>query len=273
VIKKVLAIVVLILIIAIGVVAYSFLKTPEEASAPIKAIPITAEADESSVAGVSGVTPEATEPAVEPTAVVEPEPQVDPDVETATPQPEPQEAALPEADGAVDADTEATVVTETPAEASSQEDEPVEEISASLFTFEIVPAESDLSSAQVGTIQVNARTLVTDSDFRNRAVKNRILLTDNYEFVTFTPTEVIGLPETGAVGETYTFQIAGDLTITDVTRPVTFDAVATATSEAQIEGTATTAFPYTDFELFIPDAPAVDTVDERLSNNPSEWLD
>jgi polyisoprenoid-binding protein YceI len=296
VIKKVLAIVVLILIIAIGVVAYSFLKTPEEASAPIKAIPITAEADESSVAGVSGVTPEATEPAVEPTAVVEPEPQVDPDVETATPQPEPQEAALPEADGAVDADTEATVVTETPAEASSQEDEPVEEISASLFTFEIVPAESearfvidevlrgapktvvgttdqvagqlaldpvDLSSAQVGTIQVNARTLVTDSDFRNRAVKNRILLTDNYEFVTFTPTEVIGLPETGAVGETYTFQIAGDLTITDVTRPVTFDAVATATSEAQIEGTATTAFPYTDFELFIPDAPAVDTVRRR----------
>ena len=290
-IKKVLAIVVLILIIAIGVVAYSFLKTPEEASAPIKAIPITAEADESSVAGVSGVTPEATEPAVEPTAVVEPEPQVDPDVETATPQPEPQAEALPEAD------TEATAVTETPAEASSQEDQPVEEISASLFTFEIVPAESearfvidevlrgapktvvgttdqvagqlaldpvDLSSAQVGTIQVNARTLVTDSDFRNRAVKNRILLTDNYEFVTFTPTEVIGLPETGAVGETYTFQIAGDLTITDVTRPVTFDAVATATSEAQIEGTATTAFPYTDFELFIPDAPAVDTVDDEV---------
>jgi polyisoprenoid-binding protein YceI len=122
----------------------------------------------------------------------------------------------------------------------------------------------DLSSAQVGTIQVNARTLVTDNDFRNRAVKNRILLTDNYEFVTFTPTEVIGLPETGAVGETYTFQIAGDLTITDVTRPVTFDAVATATSEAQIEGTATTAFPYTDFELFIPDAPAVDTVDDEV---------
>jgi polyisoprenoid-binding protein YceI len=288
-IKKILAVVVLILIIVIGVVAYSFLKTPEEASAPIEAIPITAEAGEASVAEVSGVTPEATEAAVEPTAVVEPEPQVDPDVETATPQPEPQDAeASPEAD-------EEAAVTETPAEASSQEDEPVEEISASLFTFEIVPAESearfvidevlrgapktvvgttdqvagqlvldpvDLSSAQVGTIQVNARTLTTDNDFRNRAVKNRILLTDNYEFVTFTPTEVVGLPGTGAVGETYTFQIAGDLTITDVTRPVTFDVVASATSEGQIEGTATTAFLYTDFELFIPDAPAVDTVDD-----------
>jgi polyisoprenoid-binding protein YceI len=290
-IKKILAIIAVILIIAVGVVAYSFLKTPEEASAPIEAIPITAEADESSVAEVSGVTPEATEAAVEPTVVVEPEPQVDPDVETATPQPEPQAEALPEAD------TEATAVTETPAEASSQEDEPVEEILASLFTFEIVPAESearfvidevlrgapvtvvgttdqvagqlaldpaDLSSAQVGTIQVNARTLATDNDFRNRAVKNRILLTDSYEFVTFTPTEVIGLPGTGAVGETYTFQIVGDLTITDVTRPVTFDVAASATSEGQIEGTATTAFLYTDFELFIPDAPAVDTVDDEV---------
>ena len=192
-IKKILAIIAVILIIAVGVVAYSFLKTPEEASAPIEAIPITAEADESSVAEVSGVTPEATEAAVEPTVVVEPEPQVDPDVETATPQPEPQAEALPEA-------TEATAVTETPAEASSQEDEPVEEILASLFTFEIVPAESearfvidevlrgapktvvgttdqvagqlaldpvDLSSAQVGTIQVNARTLATDNDFNH----------------------------------------------------------------------------------------------------------
>jgi polyisoprenoid-binding protein YceI len=272
-IKKILAIVVLILIIAIGVVAYSFLKTPEEAGAPIEAIPITAEADESSVAEVSGVTPEATEAAIEPTAAVEPEPQADPDAETATPRPESQ------------------------AEASSQADEPVEEILASLITFEIVPAESearfvidevlrgapktvvgatdqvagqlaldpsDLSSAQVGTVQVNARTLATDNDFRNRAVKNRILLTDSFEFVTFTPTEVVGLPETGAVGETYTFQIVGDLTVTDVTRLVTFDVVATAMSERRIEGTATTAFLYTDFELFIPDAPAVDTVDDEV---------
>jgi polyisoprenoid-binding protein YceI len=266
---------VLFLIMGLGVVAYSFLKTPEEASAPIEAIPITAEAGESSVAEVSSANPEATEAAAEPTAVVEPEPQEEAGVEeTATPQSEPQ------------------------AEALSQEDEPVEEMSAaSLITFEILPAESkarfvidevlrgapktvvgttdqvagqlaldpaDLSSAQVGTIQVNARTLATDNDFRNRAIKNRILLTDSYEFVTFTPTEITGLPETGAVGETYTFQIVGDLTITDVTRPVTFDIVAIATFEAQIEGTATTAFLYTDFDLSIPDSPSVDTVDDEV---------
>jgi polyisoprenoid-binding protein YceI len=274
VIKTIVAVIVVILIIAAGVVAYSFLKTPEEASAPIEAIPIAAEAGESGMAEVSGVTPEPVEAAVEPTAVVEPEPQEDADVEeTAPPQPEPQE------------------------EATSQEADPAEEMPTSVITFEIVPAESEarfvidevlrgapktvvgttdqvagqlaldpaeLSSAQVGTIQVNARTLATDNDFRNRAIKNRILLTDSYEFVTFNPTEVIGLPETGVVGETYNFQITGDLTITDVTRPVTFNVVANATSDGQIEGTATTAFPYTDFELSIPDAPAVDTVDDEV---------
>jgi polyisoprenoid-binding protein YceI len=296
-VKRILAVVVVIVIIAVGLVAYSFLKAPEEASAPIEAIPITAGVDQASVVEVGGMTPEATDIDLEPTTAVEPEPQIDPDAETATPQPELQAEASPEADSAVDADSEASVVTETPAEASSLEDQPVEELSPDLITFEIVPAESearfaideilrgapktvvgttdqmagqlalnpaDLSSTRVGTIQVNARTLTTDNDFRNRAMKNRILLTNDYEFVAFTPTAVIGLPETGTVGETYTFQIVGDLTITDVTRPVTFEAEATATSETRIEGTATTTFPYADFELFIPDAPAVDTVEDEV---------
>jgi len=40
--------------------------------------------------------------------------------------------------------------------------------------------------------------------------------------------------------------------------------VATASSETRIEGTAMTAFPYAEFELFIPDAPSVDTVDDLV---------
>ncbi len=118
----------------------------------------------------------------------------------------------------------------------------------------------------MGIVQVNARALATDNEFRNRAIKNRILLTDAHEFITFTPTQVTGLPESGAVGQTYTFQVTGDLTVTDVTRPVTFEVTATAVSETRIEGTAATAFPYRDFELVIPDSPSVDTVadDVRL---------
>ena len=120
------------------------------------------------------------------------------------------------------------------------------------------------ANTRVGIIRVNARTLITDSEFRNRAIKNEILETDTYEFVTFTPTEITGLPESGAVGETYTFQIAGDLTIRDVTRPVTFDVTVTPTSDTRVEGIAVTTIRYADFEITIPQVRQVASVDENV---------
>ncbi|MCC6628845.1 MAG: YceI family protein, partial [Chloroflexi bacterium] len=59
---------------------------------------------------------------------------------------------------------------------------------------------SDLDAAQLGPIQINARTFATDSTQRDRAVQNRILLTDQYEYITFTPTGLTGVPATLAVG-------------------------------------------------------------------------
>jgi polyisoprenoid-binding protein YceI len=120
------------------------------------------------------------------------------------------------------------------------------------------------SATQVGVIQVNARTLATDSQFRDRAIKNQILSTDTYEFVTFTPTQLVGLPETGTVGETYTFQIVGDLTIRDTTREVTFDVTVTPTSDTSLEGTATTTILYADYGITIPQARSVASVDEDV---------
>src|SRR3712207_650489 len=61
----------------------------------------------------------------------------------------------------------------------------------------------DPSATRIGTIQINARTLTTDNDFRNRAIQNRILETESYEYITFVPTEIVGLPESGEVGQSY----------------------------------------------------------------------
>ena len=36
---------------------------------------------------------------------------------------------------------------------------------------------ANLADTQVGTIQINARTLATDNNFRNRAIQNEILQT------------------------------------------------------------------------------------------------
>ncbi len=72
------------------------------------------------------------------------------------------------------------------------------------------------------------------------------------------------MPASVLPGDTFSFQIAGDLTITDVTLPVVFDVTVTAVSDQQIKGLAETQILWRDFGLFIPDAPSVDTVEDSV---------
>ncbi|MCC6616068.1 MAG: YceI family protein [Anaerolineae bacterium] len=118
------------------------------------------------------------------------------------------------------------------------------------------------ASSQVGTIRINARTLATDNEFRNRALRSEILRTssDDYEFIDFEPTAINGLPATVAVGETYTFDVVGNLTVVGVTNEVTFTAQVTIASADQITGTATTNINYGDWGIAIPNAPGVANV-------------
>jgi len=121
-------------------------------------------------------------------------------------------------------------------------------------------------SSQIGTIRINVRTLETDNNFRNQAIRGRILESsrDEYEFAEFVPTDLSGLPDTVEVGETVSFQITGDLTLRDVTRSVTFDTDVTLASEDRIEGFATTTILYQDFNLTIPDVPSVSFVADEV---------
>jgi len=123
---------------------------------------------------------------------------------------------------------------------------------------------ADLSQTEVGVIQINARTLQTDNNFRNRAIQNEILDTGDFEFITFTPTGVEGLPAGAAIGETVTFTLVGDLTIRDVTLPATFTVEATAVSDTRITGSATAIVNRADFDLQIPSVPNVANVEEDV---------
>ncbi|MCB0012161.1 MAG: YceI family protein [Anaerolineales bacterium] len=129
---------------------------------------------------------------------------------------------------------------------------------------EIAIDPSNLQATLLGTIQINARTLATDNDFRNRAIQNEILETDSYEYITFTPTDISGLPDSIDLNETVSFTVSGDLTIRDVSQPVTFTVTATLTSESTLEGTATTSITRADFDLTIPSVPQVANVDEEV---------
>lgn len=143
--------------------------------------------------------------------------------------------------------------------------QPVDVVGASnQVAGEIAVDLADLSTAQVGVIQINARTLVTDSDRRNQAIRNQILNTDAYELITFTPTAITGLSGAGAAGQGYTFQLSGDLTIRDQTQPVTFEVTVQAASEAQLTGTAKATIKRGDFGLNIPSVPFVANVAEDV---------
>ena len=117
---------------------------------------------------------------------------------------------------------------------------------------EIIADYADTSSAQAA-IQVDLSTLATDNNFRNRALHSVILETgqpDN-QFATFETTSISGLPESVTVGETYPVQITGDLTIHGVTREVTFDGSVTPVSETRLEGSASLAIAYSEFNVAI----------------------
>lgn len=115
------------------------------------------------------------------------------------------------------------------------------------------------AQSQVGTIRINARTLVTDNEFRNRALRAEILRTsqDEFEFIEFVPQQVNGLPEMVTVGSTYSFEIVGDLTILNTTNSVTFAAEVTIDAADTISGTASATMLYADWGISIPDAPGV----------------
>lgn len=123
---------------------------------------------------------------------------------------------------------------------------------------------ADLRTAQVGIIQANARSFYTDDVFRDEALHTFIIDSQAFQLVTFTPTEIAGLPDQIGVGDTAVFTLTGDLTIRDITRTVTFDCTAVPTTPTRLEGRAAATISRTDFGLIIPQVTQVANVDEEF---------
>lgn len=174
----------------------------------------------------------------------------------------------------------------------------IEENSSSFALFEIMPAESEVTftlnellrglpttvvgrsgavvgqiainfenpaASQIGPVLINARTFFTDNEFRNKAIHSFILDTETHEFITFTPYQMSDLPNEFTPGETISFQVTGDLTIREITQPVTFLVTVVPDGRSQLNGSATANIARPDFNLQIPDAPGVANVDEEVT--------
>jgi len=243
--KKVLLVFSITMIVVFVLSACGLLQDPEEASAPIEATPVLIETS--------------IDQQDEATQVIE----TQSDVEESSSE---QSAAAE----AVSRDVTVFVISQSDSQVRFELDEDLrgQRITVVGVTDqvagEIAVNLDDLSTAQVGVMQINARTLLTDNDFRNRAIQNQILDTGDYEFITFEPTGIVGLPDKAAIGEQITFTIEGNLTIRDLTNPVTFTVNARADSQGQISGTATTVINRVDYNLNIPSVPNVANVEEEV---------
>ena len=124
----------------------------------------------------------------------------------------------------------------------------------------------NLGASEMGTLRINVRTLRTPEERRDRAIRSRILesASDEFEFITFEPVNLVGLPESVEMGQPAAFQIVGNLTIRNITREVTFDAELTLAAPDRVEGTAVTVIQRPDYNLTIPSVPFVASVDEDV---------
>lgn len=174
---------------------------------------------------------------------------------TPTPAPTPTAPALPEATPMPQpTPTEAVLGAPTPTEPAA-----VESPSGGLATFVIVPDETTvtyavdetflnennrLNTAIGATSQVTGQlsvdlanpgqiefseftvdisTLTTDSSRRDNAIRGRWLESSRFPIATFKVNELVGFPTDPQEGQTLTFQMAGDLTVRETTKALTWD--------------------------------------------------
>ncbi len=98
---------------------------------------------------------------------------------------------------------------------------------------------------------VDISTLTSNQRMRDGRIRDQWLESGRFPTATFTATEIENAPAAYSEGDEVTFQVAGDLTVREVTNPVVFDVTATLAGDA-ITGVATTAFLMSSFGVDPP---------------------
>jgi polyisoprenoid-binding protein YceI len=111
---------------------------------------------------------------------------------------------------------------------------------------EILVDRENPQNSSLGVVSVDISQFTSDNQRRDNAIRERFLQSAQYPIVEFSPQDIQGLPETYEQGQEITFQISGDLTIRDVTKPATFEVKMTGNGDT-ITGEATTTILMSDY--------------------------
>jgi polyisoprenoid-binding protein YceI len=113
-------------------------------------------------------------------------------------------------------------------------------------TGDIYGNKADPSQSKIGVITIDISQFTSDSSMRDNFIRRNFLESSKYPLATFAPTTFDGMPASYAEGQTYTFKVTGNLTVHNVTKPVTFDVTASLSGNT-LSGTATTGIKMSDF--------------------------
>ena len=111
-----------------------------------------------------------------------------------------------------------------------------------------------------GEFTVNLPSLTTDQDQRDSWIRDNALESNRYPEARFVASSIQNAPASYTDGSEVTFDLVGDLTVREVTLPVTFAVTATLTADT-ITGVATAPLQLTDFGFEPPSFANTLTVD------------
>ena len=126
----------------------------------------------------------------------------------------------------------------------------------------VLLADGSLAPDRSG-ITVDLRNLKSDQALRDNYIKGNTLQVGAYPTVQFVPTSAPGLPQPLPAGGPLRFQLVGDLTVRDQTRPVVWDVDAEMT-ESLVSGTATTTVTFDQFGLVKPVIEDIASIEDEL---------
>jgi polyisoprenoid-binding protein YceI len=119
-------------------------------------------------------------------------------------------------------------------------------------------------TGQVTEIKVDLRTLTSDRAMRDQRIRREWLESDTYPYATFVSTGVEGVPASYTEGQEIGFKLLGNLTIREVTKPVTFDVKGNLEGDT-VTGTATTSVLMKDFGFDPPAVAGILTVQDGVT--------
>ncbi len=117
-----------------------------------------------------------------------------------------------------------------------------------------------------GEVKLDAASFKTDIAARDGNVKTLVLKADQpgNESIMFTATSVTGLPDIMEMDKDFAVKVMGNMTISGVTKPVSFDGMAKLAADGTARIKASTVLAYADFGVAIPDFPFLANIDKTV---------